>query len=165
MNNVVTRIQDMVHGTTPVSVDTVTQVRMVKKHRETKEPNPYIGAVKIQTKNGLIGFDYHNSVNNQAKREGKDERGTAERKWGELGPKRVFVFHKDNVYLQIKLQSTGDTKYMFKGKVIDLDDIKPYLSSSGKSGSQRDLEKEVIVNDINIDNIRKIRLYNEEIEV
>jgi len=155
----------MVSGTTPVSVDCVTAVRMVKKHRETKEPNPYIGAVKIQTKNGLIGFDYHNSVNNEAVREGKEERGTADRKWGELGPKRIFVFHKDRVYLQLKLQSVGDTKYIFDGEEIDVEKLKPYLSASKKSGAQRDLEKEVIVNDINMENIRKIRMMHRELVV
>ena len=45
-------IRQNVRGTTAVSVDTVTEVRMVKKHRETGEPNPYVGVQKVQTKNG-----------------------------------------------------------------------------------------------------------------
>ena len=156
-------IQSKVHGTTAVSLDTVTEVRMVKKHRITKEPNPYLGVRKHQTKNGLIGFDYSNSVNYQAEREDKEHRTIKERSWGTLSEDRIFVLHKGRTYLQLKLQSVSDTWYELDGKEIDYTDIEPYLSGSSGSSTQADLEKEVVVNDINMENIHCIRMFGEEI--
>ncbi len=158
-------IRGYVNGTTTVSVDTVTEVRMVKKHRETKEPNPYLGAVKVQTKNGLIGFDYRNSVNNEADREGLAEREVQERRWGVLSDDRLFVYHKENVYLQLKVQSVSGTKYMLEDREIPYEEIEPYLSGSGKSSTQKDFEKEIVVNDIKFSSIKRIRMFGEEIEV
>ena len=159
-------IKANVNGTTAVSIDCITPVKMVKKHRETKEPNPYLGAMKIQTKNGMIGFDYGNSVNNQASRENKEERTTKERAWGILSPDRIFVYHNDTVYLQIKVQSVSNTVYKLGNKTIDYEAIKPYLSSiSTSSSTQADLDKEIIINDIKLINIKNMRIMHKEIEI
>jgi len=154
-------IEANVRGTTAVSVLSETPVRMVKKHRETKEPNPFLGAVKTQKKNGLIGFDYESSVNLQAGREGKEEREAKERAWGELSESRLFVHHKGQSYLQLKVQSVTDTVYTLNGETISYEDIKPYLSASGPSSTQSDLDKEVVVNDIKMSNVRAITMQGE----
>jgi hypothetical protein len=154
-------IEGSVKGTTAVSVVSETEVRMVKKHRETKEANPYLGAIKRQKKNGMIGFDYGNSVNNQAEREGKDERDAKSRTWGVLSESRLFVHHKGNSYLQLKLQSVTDTVYLLDGREIPEADIKPYLSASSKSSTQADLDKQVVVNDIKMANINAITMQGE----
>ena len=154
-------IEASVKGTTAVSIMAETPVRMVKKHRETKEPNPFLGAVKQQKKNGLIGFDYENSVNNQAAREGKEEREAKARTWGVLSDSRLFVHHKGQSYLQVKVQTTTDTVYMLNGETISYEDVKPYLSSTGTSSTQADLDKEIIVNDIKMANIKAITMQGE----
>jgi len=160
-----TLIRSKVSGTTTVSVDTITEPRMVKKHRGTGEPNPYIGVQKIQTKNGIIGFDYYNSVNNEAGREGLEFRPIQKRAWGELSEDRLFVYHKGTTYLQMKVQSVSGTRYVLDGKEIPASEIEPYLSGYNKSSTQADLEKEVIVNDIKFTSIKAIRMFGEEIEV
>jgi len=154
-------IEGMVKGTTAVSILSETTVRMVKKHRETGEPNPFMGAVKSQKKNGLIGFDYESSVNLQAGREGKDEREAQSRTWGVLSASRLFVHHKGQSYLQLKVQSVTDTVYTLDGKTIDAVDIQPYLSASKPSSTQADLDKAVIINDIKMGNIKAITMMGE----
>jgi hypothetical protein len=154
-------IEGAVKGTTAVSVVSETQVRMVKKHRETGEANPFLGAIKRQKKNGMIGFDYQNSVNNQAEREDKGEREAKSRAWGVLSESRLFVHHKGASYLQLKLQSVTDTVYLLDGVEVAEADIKPYLSASSKSSTQADLEKQVIVNDIKLENIKALTMMGE----
>lgn len=154
-------VEGLVKGTTAVSVVSETAVRMVKKHRETKEVNPFIGAIKRQKKNGLIGFDYQNSVNNQAEREDKEEREAKSRTWGILSESRLFVHHKGASYLQLKLQSVTDTVYLLNGVEISEESLKPYLSSSSPSSTQDDLEKQVIVNDIKMENIKAMTMMGE----
>jgi len=158
-------ITDAVNGTTAVSCDCITPVRMVKKHRISKEPNPYLGAIKTQTKNGLIGFDYSNSVNNQANREDKESRDSKPRAWGVLSPNRIFVYHKENVYLQLKVQSVSNTEYTLDGETIPYEAIKPYLSGLNKSSTQIDLEKEIVVNDIKLINIKEMRILGNDIKL
>ena len=152
-----------VKGTTMVSLVTETPVRMLKKHRDTGEPNPYLGATKIQKKNGIIGFDYGNSVNNQAEREDKVHRMSKRRTWGTLSDNRIWVYHKGEVYLQVKIQSVADTKYMLDGIEVDYEKIRQYMSERKKSSTQDDLEKAIIVNDIKIRNIKKIVLFKNTI--
>ena len=154
-------IENSVKGTTAVSVLSHTEIKMVKKHRLTKEANPFIGTIKSQKKNGMIGFDYGNSVNNQAEREGKDEREAKSRSWGVLSPSRLFVHHNGQSYLQLKLQSVTDTVYTLNGTVIDEKVIEPYLSASGSSSTQADLDKQVIINDIKMANIEAITMMGE----
>jgi hypothetical protein len=154
-------VEASVKGTTAVSVLSETPVRMVKKHRETKEANPYLGAIKTQKKNGIIGFDYGNAVNNQAEREGLEKRETKGRTWGVLSASRLFVHHKGNSYLQLKVQSTTDTVYKLNGEVISYDLLKPYLSAISKSSTQAGLEKEIIVNDIKMVNLKAVTMKGE----
>jgi hypothetical protein len=154
-------IEASVKGTTAVSVVAETKARMVKKHRETGEANPFLGAIKRQKKNGLIGFDYQNAVNNQAEREDKAEREAKSRAWGVLSESRLFVHHKGASYLQLKLQSTTDTVYLLNGVEIAEADIKPYLSASRKSSTQEDLDKAVIINDIKLENIKALTMMGE----
>jgi len=164
-SELINEINTRVRGTTAVSIVTETPVRMVKKHRETKLPNPYIGAIKVQVKNGLIGFDYENSVNYQAVREEKQERETKQRAWGTLSDNRIWVLHKGNHYLQLKLQSVGETHYYLDGEEIPAEEIKPYLSGSNKSSTQEDLEKVIIVNDIKIENIKAITMFGKQVKI
>lgn len=145
-----------------VSVDTVTIPSM------RKTGNPYVGAVKVQTMNGLIGFDYANAVNNQLAREDNDnafEFVPHTRKWGVLMDNRNMVEHKGKYYLQMKVQSlSGKPRYMMDGQEIDSALVKPFLQEKSKVGTQAavGIEKEVIVRDVELGNIRAIRMDGEE---
>jgi hypothetical protein len=155
-------IQNTVKGTTVVSVDTVTEPKM------NKTGNPFYGRVtKSCTMNGLIGFDYSNSVNNQANREGKEEREVKARAWGILTEDRLFVTHKDEYYLQVKVQSISDTPVFYcDGEMIDKTVLEPFLvKHSGKSSTQADIDKEVIVRDIKMTNVKSIRFAGGEYDI
>jgi len=155
-------IQATVKGTTGISIDTVTEPKMRKTN------NPYFGRItKHCTMNGMIGFDYENSVNNQASREGKKTRKAKPRAWGVLTADRIFVTHKDEYYLQVKVQSLSDTPVYFDGDTeIDKEVIKPFLvESSGKSSTQADIEKEVIVRDVKMSNVKEMRFAGGEYKI
>jgi hypothetical protein len=151
-----------VKGNTMVSLDSVTTPKMRKTN------NPYLGVKKYQSKSGCIGFDYRNSVNNQAEREDKEYREVKKRAWGVLSPNRIWVHHTDKkgnfkVYLQLKLQSTANTVYrMPDGSIVDEEKLLPFMQESEPSSTQADLDKNIIVNDINIENIVAIRMFGKE---
>ena len=158
-------VGNVVKGTTFVSLVCETEPKMVKKHRETGEANPFLGAIKKSKKMGAIGFDYENSVNNQAGREGLEAREAKPRAWGILSDNRIFVHHKGESYLQLKLQGTENTSYWLNGKRISADLLKPYLPIPSVSSTQSDIEKTVIVNDIKLSNIRVMRIKDMSIRV
>ena len=149
-----------VKGNTMISIDVITEPKM------RKTDNPYMGVRKHQTKSGIIGFDYTNAINNQAAREDLEHREAKKRAWGVLSDNRIWVHNIDKktgmtkIYLQMKVQSTNNTSYIMPdGTLIDSSLIYPFLPEHKASSSQADLEKEVIVNDIFIDNIVSIRMF------
>jgi hypothetical protein len=151
--NLVKLIEETVSGTTTVSLDIVTDPRM------KKTANPYLGTMKYVKLNGMLGFDYSNSVNNQQEREGQDKDFTPhERKWGTLRDNRLFVDHKEKVYLQVKVQSASDPIYMLNGSVIDKDKVKPFLPKRSAPKTQDQIEKKIILRDIEMSNIKAIRM-------
>lgn len=160
-SEIVSIIQRTVKGTMAVSVDAVTVPDM------RKTGNPYIGRVlKHCTMNGLIGFDYENAVNNQAKREGlAGEREAKPRQWGVLTPDRLFVTHKGSYYLQMKVQSASDPVYFLDGKEIAVETIKGFMPVKKASSTQEGLEKEVIVRDVKLENVKGIRFNGADYEI
>lgn len=156
---------EAVRGTSAISIDAVTTPKMVKKHRETGVANPFLhrGILKFCRMDGLIGFDYENSVNNQATREGKEQRQAKSRAWGTLIHNRLFVEHNDAYYLQMKVQSTDVPSYRDKDdQTVDVELLTPYLPVKSQSSTQSDLNKEVCVRDIMMTNVKVIRFKEHE---
>lgn len=151
-----------VQGCQPVSLDIVTDPRM------TKTNNPYIGTMKHNTINGLIGFNYTNSCNNQLAREGQEKDFEAQpRKWGER--KGKLVYHtKDNeekIYVEVKVQSASEPVFMFNGQEISKALIEHYLPKHKKPSTQDKIEKEIVVRDVSFDSIKAIRVDGTEYEI
>lgn len=151
-----------VQGCQPVSIDIVTDPRM------TKTNNPYLGTMKHNTINGLIGFNYTNSVNNQLAREGQDKDFEAQpRKWGVR--KGKLVYHtKDNeekIYIEVKVQSSGEPVFMFNDNEISKSLIEHYLPKHKKPATQEGIDKEIIVRDVSFDSIKAIRVDGKEYEI
>lgn len=160
-------------GTTFVSCSTETDPRMLKTN------NPYLGAMKTQTLNGCIGFDYENSVNSQRNREEIAEVFDAKpRKWGTLMEGRKFVEHKGNYYLQLKVEGTKDIKYVLNGEeVIDetctvagktvvknnLSELKTFLPK--RYDSRQDVDREVIIRDVKLSSIKTVRFGGNEFKL
>ena len=139
----------------PVSVDIITEPKM------RKTDNPYLGTKKSVTINGLIGFNYSNSVNNQLGREDKEMTFVPQpRKWGVLNGN--LVYHKEEIYLQIKAQSSSIPVFSLNGQLIDKSVVEPFLYEHTKPHTQDGIDKEIAVRDININNILSIRMLGEE---
>lgn len=155
-------IQRTVKGCTAISVDAATTPKM------NKTGNPFFGRItKFCRMDGLIGFDYENSVNNQANREGKEEREAKPRTWGVLTDDRIFVTHKGEHYLQMKVQSTDTPVYRdATGTIVDKAILSPFMPErSGPTSTQTDLEKEIIVRDVKMSNVKGMRFNGGEYEI
>lgn len=152
------------NGTTPISFESVTEPRMNKTN------NPFYGRVlKVSFVGGLIGYNYENSVNNQLDREDKETNFKSQsRTWGVRDEEHSFlVHHKGESYLSVKVQQTNKKPiYLDKvsGKVIPTESLLPYLPKSKKPNTQRDLDKEVIVRDYKVSNLRKLTIGGERFD-
>lgn len=128
-----------------------------KKGKDIRQPNPYYGTVCRKRVNGMVNFDYGNSVNNQRKREDKEaDFDPYQRRWGIHVTKSV-IGHKGNFYLQIKLENSYDFTYSFEGSPIDYQVLIPFLPPKRKS-TRQELDKEVEVRDVKVENIIDITI-------
>ena len=148
-------------GATFGTITAETDPRMVKKHRETGEPNPHLGALKVSRVNVTIGADYERSVNRQRTREELDadfaSMGLPDYYEPVSGP---VIRHtgKGTHYLACKPENCLSVVYMdAAGKLIDADDIKPYLPASRKPANQG-TAKEIVWRTYSLDSIREISL-------
>lgn len=155
-----------------LSVTTLTEPDMVKKHRETGEPNPFLGRVEhLARRPGILGCCYENCVNNQREREASQNGETAveyfeaESLWGGAGERagRCLVRHKKSglLYIALKPHNASDgsmalseSVYREPGtlKVYDINDLKPYLKGGGSS-SRQEVDREVFWRTIKLENI------------
>lgn len=123
---------------------------------------------KLAHVNGMIGWNYGNSVNNQRTRENQplDAKGNVEfftplpRKWGKRlkhadGTLTPLVEHKGQKYLEVKVQASLQHVYMLHGKPVDAAKVKPWLRKHNESKRQK-VKKPVILRDYAISNIKVI---------
>jgi hypothetical protein len=177
-------------GASMVSIVSETEPKMYAKRKPsqlssdalagvTDIPNPYRGKVhKISHVNGVINWRYANAVNNQRAREGQptDEEGNVEhfealpRKWGQRlqrddGTVTPLVEHKGRHYLELKVERSLGHEYRDEsGEVVPQDDIAPWLYPHRKSARQQ-TDKEIILRDYALDNIKQVRMDGELYEV
>ena len=145
-------------GTTIVTFTSVTDAKL-------KKSCPYRGVKKHSRVNGVIGYNYQNSVNNQRGREDAEmDFQSKPRQWGErLSP--LFVAHKGNLYLTVKVQKAVEKPLYFdaEGIEIDVDDLRPWFYA--QSPSRQGLDKDVIHREYNLENIQTMTLGGETIHL
>jgi len=133
-------------GATIVTIVTRTEPDM------RKTGNPFTGKVfKISRVNGMIGFNYTNSVNNQLKREGEVADFVAQpRKWGVRIDGTPLLEHKGNYYIEMKVEKSLGHRYEWAdGKELDdasVADMSAFMSVHNKPTTQG-TEKEIILRD------------------
>ena len=150
---------DAEKGTEMVSIHITTEPSM------NKTGNPFLGALKHVALSGVIGYDYNSSVNNQLVREGKEATFEAQpRTWGVRLDNR-WVMHKEERYLTMKVQSSGEVLYTLNGDEVSKDAILPFLRKSKEPSTQEGLEKKVIHRDIKVSNIDTITMKGETYKV
>lgn len=151
-----TEILLRVKGATVVSLVTETDPVLVKP-----KSNPLSGRLKKESYvNGMIGWNYQNSVNNQLAREGQEADFVAHpRKWGERIKGTPLVRHNGKVYLELKVEKVFNTRYLLDGVEVSRESIAKYLPAhkpddSGRQGT----DKAVILRDYNLDNVKQLRI-------
>ena len=155
-----------VKGSTIVKFVAETEVRMNKKN------NPYLGATKIATVQGSLGWNYENVVNNQLGREEKELDFVAQPPKGKLHTdnKHFLTDEKTGTksYLVVfplpkseERKAEEPTVYHYKGQVIDVELLKPFMVKSYKPQSQG-TDTAIIYRTYGFENIQSMRLLGED---
>lgn len=158
-----------------MNVSAITEVRLVEMLRQNKgativtivtrtEPdmrktgNPFVGrVVKVSRVNGMLGFNYSNSVNRQLEREGEVADFVAQpRKWGNRIEGTPLVEHKGNYYVEMKVEkSLGHRFEWTDGTILDdkaIENMKVFMPIKSSSSSQG-TDKEIILRDYKVASI------------
>ena len=104
-----------------------------------------------------VGFKYYNSLANQAKREEKEISFKKQpRRWGTRRPDAPLVDHLGKVYLECMFIKVHEVAYFdLEGNEVSLEDIELFLPKKKESATQDELEKKVILRDVNVANIER----------
>lgn len=149
---------------------------------------PFIGLEKMSTINGLINFNYENSVDKQREREGNDNIFVAKpRSWGYRlyqnigGERRNIPFVANNwsdtpvtfekfeefsdteLYLEIKMEKVLTEIFILPSPMgfVQVDKAKIYNWLRKKTEDSQELEKEIVLKDYKIKNIKLIHIFGE----
>lgn len=130
---------------------------------------PHKNIFKVQSVNGVVNFNYSNSVNNQLEREGKPREFVPEkRKWGTRLNDSPFVSHvkqdgTHHLYLEMKVEKTFGIEYKTsEGEVIPNHLIEQYLKKPKSQKEHQGVNKEIVVRDFDVKNIVAIYLLGYE---
>lgn len=140
-------------GATIVTIVTRTEPGM------RKTGNPFVGkVVKISRVNGMLGFNYSNSVNRQLEREGEVADFVAQpRKWGIRIEGTPLVEHEGNFYVEMKVEKSLGHRFEWtdNGTILDdkaIEDMKAFMPIKSSSSSQG-TDKEIILRDYKVASI------------
>jgi hypothetical protein len=125
-----------------------------------KKESPFKHSLeKLSRVNICLGFHYSNSVRNQEIREGMEGDFQAKpRKWGQRIAGTPLVEHKGKFYLEAKIERSMGQLYLNNNKIINKNEINPFLKELTKPATQEHLEKIVILRDYSLENIKRIRI-------
>lgn len=141
----------------------VTEPKLTKKDRVTKEPAKYSKIHKISSLNVLFNTDYQNGVKNQLDRENKAEseykQGTNTMPLELCENNNFFGLYKGQAVVQYRPynNSKPHTKYFANGKIVDKENIGDILPKVYKATNQG-TDKEIFWRKLYTKNIRKIKI-------
>lgn len=143
-------------GATAITIVARTEPKM----RKTGNPFGTGEVFKVARVNGMIGWNYANSINNQRIREGNTADFVAhKRTWGERIDGTPLVEHKGNHYLEMKVEKSLDHRFEdSNGNELDdstVDMVKTYLPTPRQAASQQ-TEKPIILCDYKVSGILSI---------
>lgn len=154
------QLQDLLsehRGACPVTLDALTMPDWIGG------TPPEIKAVrKFSRVNGMIGWVYQNSVNNQRVRENiEPDFVPLKRIWGERKWPSPLVEHKGKFYLEVKVERVLYTAYWKpNGFLIEPEIVKPWERKRDESARQG-TEKKTILRDYELCNIKAITINQE----
>lgn len=130
-----------------------------------KTNNPYTNVRKTQVLSGIVGFNYEDEKNKELLLDNKEPNFKSnQRTWGILLEGGKVVEHKDNYYLQLKIEHSNKPIYYYiknNNKIyLKKEDIEPFM---GKKLSYDDENKsKIVIRDIKFDNIKHITFNGDE---
>ena len=155
-------------GAAVLSLTISTKKDLLKKGRETKGLQPFGFIKKVSTLNGLLNFNYQDSVNKARIKEEKNSDFTSQGNFFTpvfAGKKhKALVFHKEtgSPYLKLKLQKVVSTTSLDpKGNIVDTQSIQEFLPKV-VTPQKQSLDKPVVCLTIGLDSIVSVT-YNEEV--
>lgn len=126
---------------------------------------PYAGVRKVSIVNVALNVNYEKSVNRQLGREGKiQEFEASENPWGSHVENCPLIVNGDKFYLQGIPQATLKTAFFKNGVEIPKNELEAYLPKKSDN-SHQGTEKEIPVRRWSIDNIKEIKIKNQEFYV
>ena len=131
---------EQVKGVKIVTVVMNTEVKLLKKDRNTKEPCPFVGIRKRTRCKVLVGTDYDAGVNRIREKEGVEPDFVAQpHAWADRTEKPVISTNEkgDQFYLNLRVQDTYETEYLDgNGNPIDKESLEPFRPKRSKIKSQ-----------------------------
>lgn len=128
-----------VKGSKIITVVMNTEVKLLKKSRDTKEPCPYVGVRKRTRAKVILGSDYQKGVNTRLSKEGKDaDFESQEHSWEVSTDKPIIGTNKagDQFYANVRIQDTYETEYIIDGKPISEEELALFMRAKSKPKNQ-----------------------------
>ncbi len=148
-------------GATFATFDLVTTPKMNKTHRETREPNPYLGRVEKRSRvNVCLCANYENAVNRQREREALPGSFAAQaHAWAHhIGGAVVEHQTSGKHYAAVKVEHWYESALMVDGRMVEPAELAPYLPPPSKSGANQGVEKPVQWRTFALDSIHAMKL-------
>lgn len=154
-------------GAIILSFDTCTQVKLKKSfdkaYKEEHGEDTTVPTIfKTSSINGVINYNYENSVNRALVKDGKPaDFEVQERAWGtrifdENNKPTPFVSHNGNLYVSIKPEKASNIRYVdSNGNTWEKADLEPYFYARKKP------EHGVEVRDFNMKHINIVRAWKQ----
>lgn len=158
---------DKVKGTTFVSIDTVTDVKLTGG-----KSNPLQGRVQKLTRganvmvfNSTEQNGYENMIKRRMIEEGKDPSTftLGKRAWGQRIDQTPFIDHNGKKYIECIFVNPGKSTYLVDGVETDKDDIQGIPESKENADSQGGIENKVVIRTFALDSIQSVRINGTEI--
>lgn len=154
------------------SLQAIVVPEMVRKHRETKEPNPFWGQTQVcMSVNGVLGaWNYENSVNRQRIREAQAETiqevnevadfVALPRDWGVRLVGTALVEYNERFYVEVKVQSEKSIYFINGQEASDsqFESLRQFLRQRSNEGRRQELERIVRVRDFRLDHVVGINM-------
>ena len=153
---------DKVKGSTFLSIDTVTDVKLTggKKNPLQGRVQKLTAGANVMVFNSTEQNGYENMIKRRMVEEGKDPSTftLGQRPWGKRVDQSPFIDHNDKKYIECIFMSPGKTTYLVDGIETAKEDIEGLPEVKENPDSQGGIENKVVIRTFAIDSIKSMRV-------
>jgi hypothetical protein len=157
-----------IKASTIVGVTLNTEVQLLKRHRDTKEPCVYGPITKRTVMSCAFGTDYERGVNRRLDKEGSDPSfEAAPHQWADrVEDKPAICTNKagDTFYANLRVLGVQSVEYLQDGKPIDAAELADYLPKKSTS-SRQGTEDQIIWRTVKFTSFESVRANGVELVV